>query len=95
MNKEPNGHAPVERTVRLIWNHISNADPPTDGETQFVGINSIGFAGCFDHYRNGTCWINTAEDGSIEIFNGLEWWAVLALPNAELTCPTGRGKDHE
>ena len=68
------------------WTHIDKGLPPIDGEKIFVGINSIGYCGCFNGYgvyRRGVyCFYETAEE-RIEIMSGLTYWKLLDMPEVK------------
>lgn len=64
----------------MIWRTVDNDGlPPVDGETVFVGVNAIGYCGCFNEMVGTQCYYVTAEE-EVSILGGLAWWAELELP---------------
>jgi hypothetical protein len=64
-----------------LWRNVMpDGMPPCDGETTFVGINTAGFACCFNEVtRDGVCSMNGPELSTVQM-SGLEWWRVLDRP---------------
>ena len=71
----------TDRTTE--WTHIDKGLPPTDGEKVFVGVNSIGYCGCFNNLGVGNismyCFYETAEE-CLEIMSKLTYWKLLEMP---------------
>ena len=65
------------------WTHIADGFPFTDGENVFVGINSMGYCGCFNGFginsKGVYCFYETAEE-RIDIMSGLTYWKLLDMP---------------
>jgi hypothetical protein len=63
------------------WNHLGrNGPPPCDGEAVFVGINTAGFACCFNAVtHDGVCSMEGPELSTVQM-SGLEWWRALDRP---------------
>lgn len=58
----------------LTWVPVSEGGlPPCDRETVFVGRNSAGYVGCFNHMRYDNCIYCTAEGDSIVMSDLVEW----------------------
>lgn len=66
---------------------IQDGYPPCDFETLYIGANSAGFCGIFNHHvlandppgKRSVCSYVTAQV-HIEIMTDLAWWRVLDLP---------------
>lgn len=55
--------------------------PPCDGETVFVGINTAGFAACFNEVAHDrVCSMQGPEICTVQM-SGLNWWRVLDRPD--------------
>ena len=69
------------RTQVLKWVTVAEAGPPhTDTETVFVGRNSAGYCGCFNHLMSLSrreCWYLSAE-GNTLVMSDLSEWARLS-----------------
>ena len=61
------------------WISVDAQKPPTDGCSVYVGINSNGYAACFNLFSNGTCYMNTAEEHEC-VMSGLSLWRELDSP---------------
>jgi hypothetical protein len=58
--------------------------PPCDGETVYVGINSAGFACCFNQARpDGLCLMGSPECSTAQM-SELRWWRMLDRPSPTL-----------
>jgi len=68
--------------MKTEWTHIADGFPFTDGEKIFVGINSMGYCGCFNglgvNDKSVYCFYETAEE-RIEIMSGLTYWKLLDI----------------
>lgn len=64
------------------WHHIDrNGMPLCDGETVFVGINSAGFACCFNQVRpDGLCLMGSPESSTAQM-SELRWYRMLDRPD--------------
>lgn len=59
------------------WRTVaSDGYPACDGHTTYVGINSAGYACCFNEMRNGLCVMSTAE-GDYRQMSDLRDWRLL------------------
>lgn len=76
------------RSMRIIREHIERTAwstverdglPPVDGHTVFIGINSAGYACCFNAIWQGQCVMETAE-GSYQQMSDLRQWRRLDRP---------------
>lgn len=64
--------------------------PPLDGEAVFIGVNTAGFAACFNMMTpDGACLMGTAESCTC-VMSCLRWWRVLDRPTATPVGPAGR-----
>jgi hypothetical protein len=64
----------------MTWKNVkTDGFPPCDGETVFVGINTAGYAGCFNSMQFINCLYETAED-CVSVMSDLLWWKVLEMP---------------
>jgi hypothetical protein len=64
------------------WRNVRDGMPPCDGERVYVGINTAGFAACFnDATPDGVCSMEGPELTTIQM-SGLEWWRELDRPAA-------------
>lgn len=68
----------------MTWkNTKTDGMPPCDSETVYVGINSAGYAGCFNSVTSSpyedSCWYDSPE-GTALILSGLMYWKVLEMP---------------
>jgi hypothetical protein len=64
--------------------------PPIDGETVFIGVNTAGFAACFNMMTpDGACLMGTAESCTC-VMSCLRWWRALDRPTATPVGPAGR-----
>lgn len=62
------------------WRAVdADGPPPCDGHTTFIGINSAGYACCFNAMRDGTCVMETA-DGAYPQMSDLRNWRLLDRP---------------
>jgi hypothetical protein len=61
--------------------------PPCDGETVYVGINTAGFACCFNEVtHDGVCSMQGPELSTVQM-SGLRWWRVLDRPDSAKESP--------
>jgi hypothetical protein len=66
------------------WRAVSaDGMPPCDGETVYIGINSNGFAACFNAMTPDGCCLMGGPECSTAQMSGLEWWRVLNRPRSE------------
>jgi hypothetical protein len=62
------------------WNTVQrDGFPPLDGHTTYIGINSAGYACCFNAMQGGTCVMTTAE-GAYPQMSDLRDWRLLDRP---------------
>jgi hypothetical protein len=62
------------------WKTVADEGfPPCDGNTSFIGINSAGYACCFNAVQGGTCVMETAE-GAYRQMSDLRDWRLLDRP---------------
>ena len=62
------------------WRNVNrDGVPPCDGHTVFIGINSAGYACCFNAMQSGTCVMETAE-GAYRQMSDLRDWRLLDRP---------------
>jgi hypothetical protein len=69
-------------SLAASWKHVSSdGEPPVDGETVFVGINSAGYSACFNEITDpgDMCAMVTAES-CVFLMSELRWWRVLDRP---------------
>ena len=77
------------------WISIHDRRPMIDDETPYLGVNSQGFVGAFNHLlglrgqENGPvvnwCGIYLTAEEQIDVLDGIEYWMPIpAMPNAEL-----------
>lgn len=72
----------IERLQAVIqWKSVlRDGPPPCDGETVFVGINSTGFAACFNAISPLDCCVMNTADDSVAQMSCLKFWRVLDRP---------------
>jgi hypothetical protein len=64
----------------VAWHTVQNDGfPACDGHTTYIGINSAGYACCFNAMRAGTCVMETA-DGTYRQMSDLRDWRLLDRP---------------
>ncbi len=64
------------------WRTVAtNGYPPCDGHTTYIGINSAGYACCFNAMHDGLCVMTTAE-GSYRHMSDLRDWRLLERPTS-------------
>jgi hypothetical protein len=62
------------------WKTVAtDGSPPLDGHTTYIGINSAGYACCFNAMQGGTCVMETAE-GRYRQMSDLRDWRLLDRP---------------
>jgi hypothetical protein len=85
--------AEKERMLRIAeWRNALLETPPCDGETVFIGINSAGFACCFNEVtRDGVCFMTGPEISTVQM-SGLKWWRVLDRPDTSGLPGTSNGQ---
>jgi hypothetical protein len=67
----------------MKWQHVDiDGQPPCNGETVYVGINSAGYACCFNEMRHGVCVMVSAESYDPHM-SELRYWSVLERPELE------------
>lgn len=68
------------------WHNVKrDGMPPCDGETVFVGINTAGFACCFNEATpDGVCSMHGPELSTVQM-SGLHWWRALDRPDGAAT----------
>jgi hypothetical protein len=72
------GAAHIERP----WHTVAiDGNPPCDGHTTFIGINSAGYACCFNAMRGGMCVMETPE-GAYRQMSDLRDWRLLDRPSS-------------
>ena len=65
---------------QAMWRTVAgDGFPPCDGHTTFIGINSAGYACCFNAMRGGLCVMETAE-GNYRQMSDLRDWRLLDRP---------------
>lgn len=66
----------------VAWRTVeADGQPPCDGETVFVGINTNGFTACFNEVTaTGACCLRGPEQSVCQM-SGLRWWRVLDRPD--------------
>lgn len=62
--------------------------PPCDGHTTIIGINSAGYACCFNAIHGGLCVMETAE-GAYRQMSDLRGWRLLDRPAAGVDSSRG------
>ena len=76
------------RAQATEWTHIDKGLPPCDGDTVYVGINSMGHCGCFNNYYFSTtnegvvCIYGTKKYGT-KIMTCLKYWKQLDMPKEQ------------
>ncbi len=70
-------------TAMQGWRTVArDGMPPCDSETVFTGINTAGFAACFNEVTpDGCCSMQGPELSTVQM-SGLCWWQVLDRPAA-------------
>lgn len=68
--------------ARSAWHTVEcNGLPPCNGHTTYIGINSAGYACCFNEIREaGMCFMATAE-GAYRQMSDLRDWRLLDRPS--------------
>ena len=85
------------------WISIHERRPMIDDETPYLGVNSQGFVGAFNHLLGlrgqendpvvKWCGIYLTAEEQIDVLDGIEYWMpVPAMPNAEVCQPEGGKK---
>ena len=67
------------------WKRVDVDGYPTcDGDTIFIGVNELGFCGCFNQIEfkraGDRCWYETPEENYI-IMSYLKFWKLFEYPN--------------
>ena len=61
-----------------------DGNPQCNGDTIFIGINEVGFCGCFNQIdiRNNIfrCWYETPEE-NYYVMSYLKYWKVVEFPS--------------
>lgn len=74
------------------WKTVeSDGFPQCDGHTTFIGINSAGYACCFNAMRGGLCVMETAE-GNYRQMSDLRDWRLLDRPARGVSRPDDQTK---
>jgi len=71
----------------MNWQRIEDAAPPCDGETVFVGVNSAGFAACFNHMNPDDLCVMGGPESSTAQMSELKFWRLLDMPAAHRSQP--------
>lgn len=76
---------------RYRWRTVEHdGPPPCDDETVYLGVNTNGFAACFNMMNpDGSCLMGTAECCTC-VMSCLRWWRVLDRPTDHRVGPAGR-----
>jgi uncharacterized Zn finger protein (UPF0148 family) len=70
----------AQRQATERWHNVArDGFPPCDGHTTYIGINSAGYACCFNVLHHGLCIMRTAE-GAYRQMSDLRQWRPLHRP---------------
>jgi hypothetical protein len=70
----------LEAELRAAWRTVQrDGFPSCDGHTTYIGINSAGYACCFNAMRGSLCVMETAE-GAYRQMSDLRDWRLLDRP---------------
>jgi hypothetical protein len=68
----------------LPWTHVRDGLPECDGETVFIGVNTAGFAACFNAMTpDGVCLMGGPESCTAQM-SCLLHWRVLDRPDLSI-----------
>lgn len=85
--------APALPAVGNVWNLVAVAGlPPCNDESVFIGINTAGYVGAFNHVQpDGLCLMKSPE-GAASVMSDLKWWTAHVGPAPASVARLGQGQ---